>query len=78
MTGCDGYYDLLELDPPDAARLDEVRAEYMAMPGLNLTKRQFCRLWGLDRDTCDRVLEVLEATGFLQRTDEGGYVLPRA
>src|SRR6187455_2620592 len=33
-----------------------VRAEYLEMPGLNLTREQARCLWALDADTCDQVL----------------------
>jgi hypothetical protein len=51
-----------------------VRGEYSEMPGLNLTKGQMQRLWNLDGPTCDVILEVLEETRFLRRTERGAYV----
>jgi hypothetical protein len=48
-----------------------VRAEFLEFPGLNLTKKQVQRLWGLDPDTCDAVLEALVATRFLRRIHDG-------
>jgi hypothetical protein len=52
-----------------------VQAEYLEMPGLNLTKRQARRLWGLDPKTCDEVLDALESASFLKETPDHGYVL---
>ena len=54
-----------------------VRAEYLEIPGLHLTRTQVQRLWGMDEDTCDRVLETLQAARFLARTARHGYVLAR-
>jgi hypothetical protein len=51
-----------------------VRAEYLEMPGLRLTRQQVRRLWGLDAPTCDTLLQVLIAQGFLRRTRDGAYV----
>ncbi len=44
-----------------------VRAEYLEMPGLSLTKWQMRRLWVIDTDTCDAVVRVLVASGFLRQ-----------
>ena len=52
-----------------------VQAEYLEMPGLQLTRPQICRLWGLEDATCDAVLERLLADGFLRRTPRDAYVL---
>ena len=45
-----------------------VQAEYQEMPGMNLTKPQVQRLWGLDEITCNEVFGRLEADHFLRRT----------
>ena len=45
------------------------------MPGMNLTKPQLQRLWGLDDVTCNEVLGTLEAEHFLKRTQRDGYIL---
>jgi hypothetical protein len=50
-----------------------VRAEYLEMPGLALSKPQARRLWGLDRDTCDAVLDRMVGTKFLKKTPQGLY-----
>lgn len=52
-----------------------VQAEYLEMPGLQLTRPQIRRLWGLEDDTCDALLEQLLATHFLRRTPRDAYVL---
>jgi hypothetical protein len=51
-----------------------VRAEYLEMPGLHLTRSQVRRLWSLDELTCDALLDALVRVGFLQRTRGGAYV----
>ena len=55
--------------------LHVVQAEYLEMPGLQLTKPQVQRLWGLEASTCDAVLEQLLAAHFLRRTPRNAYVL---
>lgn len=55
-----------------------VQAEYREMPGLQLTKAQVRRLWGLEEDTCDAVLAQLLATHVLKRTARDAYVLDAA
>jgi hypothetical protein len=52
-----------------------VQAEYLEMPGLQLTKAQVRRLWGLEDNTCDAVLEELQAIHFLRRTEGDRYAL---
>ena len=68
MTGRpDGVTDWLRL----------IRAEYLQMPGLHLTKPQIQRLWGLEPAACDALLDALVDSGFLRRTARGAYVLDR-
>jgi hypothetical protein len=55
--------------------LQIIRAEYLEMPGLNLTRPQAQRLWGLDALTSNTLLESLVAAGFLRRARGGGYML---
>jgi hypothetical protein len=52
-----------------------VQAEYREMPGLNLTRPQIQRLWGLHGETCDALVEHLVTTHFLRRTSGDEYVL---
>jgi len=51
-----------------------MRAEYLEVPGLALTSRQAQRLWGLDRETCDRLLDAMVAASFLRKTNRATYV----
>jgi len=52
-----------------------IQAEYLEMPGLQLTMPQMRRLWGLEDQACRRILDELTATHFLRRTERGQYVL---
>ena len=52
-----------------------IRAEYLEMPGLHLTRPQIQRLWRLDDAVCDALIDNLVATGFLRQTPRGAYVL---
>jgi hypothetical protein len=51
-----------------------MRAEYLEMPGLALSKPQARRLWGLDGDTCDLLLDELVNAHFLRKTPQNRYV----
>ena len=53
--------------------LHRVQSEYLEMPGLSLTLDQACRLWGLDDQTCSRVLKELVVRGFLALSERGTY-----
>ena len=55
-----------------------IRAEYLDLPGMHLTRPQVQRLWNLDIQTCTAVIEALEAEHFLRRTERGGYVRAEA
>ncbi len=50
-----------------------IRAEYLEMPGLSLTRAQIRRLWGLDRVTCDALIDALIGAGFLECTSKDVY-----
>jgi hypothetical protein len=52
-----------------------VRAEYLEMPGLQLTKPQIRRLWGIEEALCEAILEQLVQSQFLRRTLRDAYVL---
>jgi len=41
------------------------------MPGLRLTVLQASRLWGLDEESCRRVIDVLIGTSFLRWSAPG-------
>jgi hypothetical protein len=51
--------------------LERMRAEYLEMPGLQLTVAQARRLWALDGDTCAALLNALVEQRFLIRTPRG-------
>lgn len=55
-----------QTDTTDWLRL--IRAEYIEMPGLCLTKPQVERLWGLDAVTSETLLEALITARFLRKT----------
>jgi len=44
------------------------KAEYLEMPGMQLTVTQAARLWHVDRELCDAVLSALVETRFLVKT----------
>ena len=51
-----------------------VRSEFLEMPGLRLTFAQAMRLWGLSEQDCQRVIDTLVGSCFLQRTETGEVV----
>ena len=57
--------------------LQLIRAEYLEIPGLQLTKPQTQRLWGFDAVMCDAVLAALVDVRFLKRTRGDAYVRER-
>jgi hypothetical protein len=60
------------------AILRHARADFLEMPGLKLTIGQAQRLWGVDRTTCEALVEKLVACRFLTRTRDGAFVLRSA
>ena len=52
-----------------------IKGEYQEMPGLQLTRAQVRRMWGLTESDCERVLGALQAASFLRLTRRGCYVL---
>jgi hypothetical protein len=60
---------------PTAALVNRIKAEYMELPGLQLTSWQAQRLWGLDQVQCDAILQVLLETAFLRKTKTGAYAI---
>jgi hypothetical protein len=54
--------------------LQLIRAEYLEIPGLRLTKAQVERLWGLDSITSEALLAALVDVRFLRRTVHDAYV----
>ncbi len=55
--------------------LQSIQSDYLEMPGLCLTGEEARRLWGIDRETCEDLLETLVAARFLRVTAKRGYVL---
>lgn len=55
--------------------LELIRAEYREMPGLNLSKTQMQKTWGLDAFVCDALVGALVAAQVLRRTLGGSYVV---
>ncbi|MGE3840574.1 MAG: hypothetical protein AB7I50_03230 [Vicinamibacterales bacterium] len=50
-----------------------IKGEFLEMPGLRLTPVQARRLWGLELETCEALLDSLVEASFLKRTIEGAY-----
>jgi len=48
--------------------VDRVRADFMEMPGLELTLPQAVRLWTIGVDDCRYVIDMLVDAGFLKWT----------
>jgi hypothetical protein len=59
---------------PDEPELRRIRGEYLEMPGLRLTRQQAQRLWGLDEQTCMRLLDRLVDLKFLFLSADGNYM----
>jgi hypothetical protein len=51
-----------------------IKAEYIEVPGLQLTPWQAQRLWGLEPVQCDAILGALVDAAFLRRTKNGSYI----
>ena len=59
---------------PLAALLQQVRDEYGKMPGLELTKPQAMRLFGVAPSVCAAMFRALVMENFLSRAADGVYV----
>ena len=59
---------------PLAALLQRVREQYREMPGLQLTKPQAMRLFGVAPSVCAAMLRALVMENFLSRTEEGVFL----
>jgi hypothetical protein len=57
----------------DQRLVQRIRAEYLEMPGMNLTLQQVRRLCGIEEPICRAVLESLVEAGFLCRNSDGSY-----
>lgn len=58
--------------------VNRVRAEFIEMPGLQLTLPQAARLWGLEPTACRSVIDALVQTSFLRWTPKGMVVRAEA
>jgi hypothetical protein len=58
---------------PHNTLLTRIRAEYLEMPGLRLTREQAQRLCGIEQALCTRVLDALVAERFLCVKADGRY-----
>jgi hypothetical protein len=54
--------------------LQRIRGEFHESPGLRLTHWQFQRLWNLDADQAQLVIEQLVQTRFLRGARDGTFV----
>ena len=54
--------------------LRRVQGEFAEMPGLCLTAAQAQRLWGLDREVCDKLLKALVDAKFLAQRRDGAFI----
>ena len=52
-----------------------IRAEYLEMPGLALTRRQAQRLWNLPPEICNAALDSMVAAQFLRRMNNEAFIL---
>ena len=59
---------------PLAALLQRVRKEYVERPGLELTKPQAMRLFGVAPSVCAAMLRALVMENFLSRVGDGLFV----
>jgi hypothetical protein len=59
---------------PLAALLQQVREEYGKMPGLELTKLQAMRLFGVAPSVCAAMFRALVMENFLSRASDGVFV----
>jgi hypothetical protein len=50
-----------------------IRAEFLEIPGLQLTQRQIEHLWGIDSHMADAILRSLVEAHVLTRTPAGAY-----
>ena len=54
--------------------LQRIQGEFLEMPGLLLTAAQAQRLWGLERNVCEALLDTLVDAKFLSRTRDGAFI----
>jgi hypothetical protein len=53
--------------------VERVRAEFEEMPGMTLTVPQASRLFGIEQDECQRIIERLVRSEYLRWTRAGGF-----
>jgi hypothetical protein len=58
---------------PYQEAFDRVRAEYVEMPGMRLTRQQLQRLCGVEATVCQLVLSDLVRAAFLRQGPDGCY-----
>ena len=56
-----------------ASALRRAQAEFLEMPGLQLTEAQAARLWSFDSELCSAVLTTLVESRFLVRTRNASF-----
>jgi hypothetical protein len=69
----DVYESTMVAEDAFAGLLRRVRAEYLEMPGLQLTTAQAARLWALDAAVCREVLMRLVESHFLVCTPKSVF-----
>ena len=73
MNTCDDRVDPTQR-PEFAAALRRAEAEFLEMPGLQLTEAQAVRLWASDSALCRAVLGRLVETRFLVQTRSSAFM----
>lgn len=53
-----------------------IQSEFLEVPGLRLTLPQATRRFGLDKTTCQAILDALVELGILAVTDDDGFTRP--
>jgi hypothetical protein len=66
----------MNLEAPAATDdvLRRVQGEFLEMPGLRLTEAQARRLWNLDAQSCEELLNALVDAKFLFQTRDGSFM----
>jgi hypothetical protein len=66
------------MEPLSEAALARIRGEFREMPGLRLTPAQARRLWGLDAEECQALMDALVKVNFLKRMPDGSFLAATA
>ena len=56
-----------------ASALQRAQADFLEMPGMQLTEAQAARLWCFDAALCERVLDALVESRFLERRRNSSF-----